>query len=157
VRTDADLYDLLQRLFGLGEWDEHLSSEPWWQHRLQQIAKIKRSRTSRNVDLVDLERAAYYAKRTGEDVRAVTWLYKLISPAIRDDNERRRAARTAQLDFEIARAIEREHESDPDSPWVDRLVRARGTSRREVYEAWLHRSSSCSPARGDGHPTASSA
>lgn len=134
--TDGDLYDLLQRLFGLGDWNED-SDLPWWKARQFEVTKIKRSRTARRVALEDLALAAEYAKAHGEDVRAVTWLYKLITPAIRWDNERSRAASLGQLDDEIAAAVEYEVEHHPDSPWTTRLSRARGAARKDVYQQWL--------------------
>lgn len=160
VTTDSDLYDLLQSLFGLGSWDEATSDMPWWQARQHEVTKIKRSRTARNVDLADLALAAHYAKAHGENVKAVTWLYKLISPAIRWENERRRAASLAEIDDLIDEAVAIEAES-PDSDWLTRLVRARGPHRRVVYDQWLKHRDSLPSSRSDlsasGPRTASSA
>lgn len=159
VRTDSDLYDLLQELFGLGDWDPD-SDVPWWKARQHEISKIKRSRTARKVDLEDLALAARYAKAHGEQIKAVTWLYKLISPAIRWENERRRAAALAEVDDLIAEAIAVEAEQ-PESEWLTRLARARGPHRKQVYDAWLrHRDllpSSRSDQSASGPRTASSA
>lgn len=159
VRTDGDLYDLLQELFGLGSWDPD-SDVPWWKARQHEVTKIKRSRTARNVDLEDLALAARYAKAHGEQVKAITWLYKLITPAIRWDNERRRAATLAEVDDLIAVAVEIEAEK-PESAWLTQLVRARGPHRKVVYDQWLQAQGSAQSSRSDqpgaGSPTASSA
>lgn len=152
--TDGDLYDLLQKWFGIGEWDEDVSSQPWWKARALEISKIKRSRTSRNVDLEDLALAAEYCKQHHLPVANVAWLYRHIAPAIRWRNERSRAARVAQLDDLLAEAIQIESDN-PDSEWLDRLVRARGDYKREVYEAWLRRSSSSPHARPEGRAASS--
>lgn len=133
--TDAELYDLLQRLFGIGVWDEDTSSQPWWKARALEITKIKRSRTSRNVDLEDLALAALYCKAHGEPVANVAWLYRHIGPAIRWNNERSRAAKSREFDELLQAAIEHEQQN-PDSEWLDRLVRARGPYQKEVYEQW---------------------
>lgn len=133
--TDGELYDLLQKLFGLGDFDADLSTLPWWRVRALEVSKIKRSRTARRVELSDLILAAHYCKEHGHDVRAVTWLYKHIDAARRWDNVRRREAKAAELDELVAAAIEQES-SHPDSPWLDRLVRARGPYRQEVYDSW---------------------
>lgn len=160
VTTDADLHDLLQELFGLGDWDELTSDVPWWKARQHEITKIKRSRTARNVDLSDLALAAKYAKVHGEQVKAVTWLYKLIAPAIRWDNERRRAASLAEVDDLIHEAIAIESDN-PDATWLMRLVRARGPHRKDVYDQWLNYRDSLPSSGSDqsasGRPTASSA
>lgn len=141
VTTDGELYDLLQRLFGIGDFDPDLSRDPWWKCRALEVTKIKRSRTARKVELSDLALAAEYCKAHGIDVRAVTWLYKHINDARRWDNVRSQQAKSRELDELVAEAIEIER-SHPDSPWLDRLVRARGDYRREVYDQWnLQRSS----------------
>jgi len=159
VTTDSDLYDLLQKLFGLGSWDPD-SDVPWWKARQHEVTKIKRSRTARNVALEDLALAARYAKAHGEQVKAVTWLYKLISPAIRWDNERRRAVVLAEVSDLIDEAIAIEAEQ-PESQWLTRLARARGPHRKVVYDAWLQYRDSLPSSRSDqsasGFPTASSA
>lgn len=157
--SDGDLYDLLQELFGLGQWDPD-GDVPWWKARQHEISKIKRSRTARNVDLEDLALAARYAKAHGEQIKAVTWLYRLIGPAIRWDNERRRATTLAQLDDLINEAIAVEAEQ-PESEWLTRLARARGPHRKQVYDAWLKHRDSLPSSRSDqsdsGPRTASSA
>lgn len=159
VRTDSDLYDLLQELFGLGDWDPD-GDVPWWKARQHEISKIKRSRTARNVALEDLALAAHYAKAHGEQIKAVTWLYKLISPAIRWDNERRRAASLAEIDDLIEYALGVEAEQ-PESEWLTRLARARGPHRKDVYDQWLKHRDSLPSSRSDqsasGPRTASSA
>lgn len=143
--TDGQLYDLLQELFGLGSWHPDLSDDPWWKARNHEVSKIKRSRTARRVDCADLALAARYAKAHGEDVRAVTWLYKLIPAAIRWDNERRRAASLAELDDLIDAALQIED----DSTWITRLVRARGPHRKDAYDQWLRHRDSLPSSRFD--------
>lgn len=159
VTSDGALYDLLQELFGLGTWDAAVSDLPWWQARQHEVTKIKRSRTARRVELADLALAARYAKAHGEDVRAVTWLYKLIPAAIRWENARRRAASLAELDDLVAEAIAVESEQ-PNSQWLTRLVRARGLHGKQVYDAWIvyrdSLASSPSTGRDSGLRTASS-
>ena len=139
MTTDSDVYDVLQRHFGLGDWDADRSTTPWWKHRQLEASKIKRSRTSRNVSPDDLVLAAHYCKAHGHHIGAVTWLYKHIPAAIRWDNERSRAELRAELDDRIAAAVEEARDTAPE--WVDRLVRARGPYREEVLAEWLQRSS----------------
>jgi hypothetical protein len=86
----------------------------------------------------------------------VTWLYKLIGPALREANTRSRQQADAGLDERIATAIEIEH-SAPDSRWLDRLVRARGPYRKELYQLWLQSSTSHHPQAGDEPRAVSSA
>lgn len=159
VRSDGELYDLLQELFGLGNWDPD-SDVPWWKARQFEVTKIKRSRTARKVELADLALAARYAKAHDEDIRAVTWLYKLIPAAIRWENARRRAQTLAELDDLIAEAIAIESEV-PGSTWLTRLARARGPHRKEAYDSWLKHRDSLASSRSDqsasGHRTVSSA
>jgi hypothetical protein len=103
---------------------------------------------------VDLILAAEYCKAHHLPVANVAWLYRHILPAIRWRNERSRAARVAEVDDLLAVAIEIEHENEG-SQWLDRLVRARGEYKKEVYGEWLLRSSSSRPGEPEGRPASS--
>ena len=132
VRNDSDLFDLLHRLFGIGEWDED-GPVPWWKFRQGEAAKIKRSRTARGVALEDLATAAYFCKAHNLDVRAVTWLYRHIMPALRWQALRDAREANRYLDEEMARALQWEYEHMEDG-WYDRLSRAQ--DRALVLSQW---------------------
>lgn len=142
--TDAELYDHVQRLFGIGEWDALLAGEddPWWKARGHEIAKIGARRKKLKVSVQELADAADYCKANGIVIHNVAWLYRHINDAKRFAAERRREAQLRELEDLIDEAIACER-ALPSSDWLDRLVRARGPYRREVYQAWLsHRESS---------------
>lgn len=138
--TEGELFDLLQTLFGIGDYDADLTAEPYWKWRGLEVAKIKRSLASRKITVKDAALAARYCKAHGIDIRAVTWLYKHLPAAIRWDNERRRQEKSHELDELIEQAIEYEASHPTPSPWLDRLVRARGPHRQEVYDLWKQHS-----------------
>ena len=131
VRTDTDLFDLLQQLFGIGEFEEDGSLQ-WWQYRQREVSKIKRSRVSRGVSLADLATAAHYCKAHGIDVRNVVWLYQHILPALRWQTRKDAEEADRYLEEEMARALQREFERDPD--WYDRLIRAQ--DRAFILSQW---------------------
>lgn len=143
--NDAELYDHVHRLFGVGDWPNP-SGQPYWQYRATQVHISKATRTKRRVSCADLAVAAEYCKAHGIDIRHMSWLYHHLADAKRWDQQRQRSFAAADLDEAIATAVA--IETNPD--WVDRLVRARGPYRQEVYDAWSHwrTSSSCSDAPG---------
>ncbi len=133
VRTDSDLFDLLQQLFGVGEFDEDGSLQ-WWQYRQREVSKIKRSRTSRMVTIADLACAAQYCKAHGIDIRNVTWLYQHILPALRWQTRKDAEEANRYLDEEMERALSIEYSATDDAGWYDRLVRAQ--DRAFVLSQW---------------------
>jgi len=133
---DGELFDLLCRDFGVGDWDEATSDVPYWKWRVTEVAKVKRVRVARKVTIENLFLAAEYAKVTGRDVRDATWLYPYILDAIKWDKER--AAAGGELETQMATAVD-EAMSAGDMEWVGRLTRANGPARAEVLAAWQHR------------------
>ena len=78
----SQLYDLLQEMFGLGDWDELTTSRtPWWKARLLEVGKLKRQMAKQKVTIDQLTRAAWYARRWSIPVRGVWTLVDLIPDA----------------------------------------------------------------------------
>lgn len=142
--TDGQLWDHVHRLFGIGDWHEDCGT-PFWRYRALEITKVKRRRAKLRVSCEDLAVAADYCKAHGIDIRNVAWLYRHLKDSAVWHRDRQRALAGAELDELIAVAIDIEV-SNPDSPWVDRLVRARGVHRQEVYEAWKSWRASSAPS-----------
>lgn len=148
--TSAQLYDYVQRVFGIGEWDALLAGddEPWWKARAHEIVKIEAKRKRMKVTAEELADAADYCKANGIVIHNVAWLYKHINDAKRHAAEHRREARLRELEDLIDEAVAYER-ALPSSEWLDRLVRARGPYRREVYDQWLHSRDSLPSSRSD--------
>ena len=136
--TDGELFDLLVRDFGVGDWDEATSPQPYWKWRAIEVGKIKRVRTARKVRLDDLALAAEYCKAHGYDVRDATWLYKHVLPALRWDRERRAVASTSSFEEQMATAVGEAYAAG-DMDWVGRLTRAQGATREQVLAEWRNR------------------
>lgn len=136
--TDGELFDLLCKDFGVGDWDES-TGEPFWKWRANEVAKVKRVRQAREVTVEHLMMAAAYAKANGHDIRDATWLYRYIRPAIRAESATAGLEETRQLEAEISTAVS-EAISARDTAWVARLTNANGTiNRTEALNAWRHR------------------
>lgn len=140
MATDADVFDHCRALFGIGDWTED-HPLPYWRWRQDQVSRHKRVRTSRKVTTDQLIATANFCKANGIDVRDVTWLYKHLTDGLRWDARRRQALSTAVLEDDIQAAIEHEM-TNPESPWTDRLIRARGPHRQAVYDEWRKETSS---------------
>lgn len=133
VPTDATVFDTLHRLFGAGEFAGSDAEWPKW--RLREIAKIKAYRTKRNVDPFELVEAAQYCRRRQIWIKAHWELYEHLPAVSKARLADAHAARSAELDAAIDAAIVQEA-ARQDSPWLERLIRASGPAREEVYEAW---------------------
>lgn len=124
--TDAELYDLLQRLFGIGGFDDITTgNERWHQARMREIAKIKGQRKARGTSIADLAIAAIYCHHHGIHVFTTAPLYKHIRAAkaawIKSHREREQANHHAAY----AEAIEHEsHAVTGDDYWLSRLLRS---------------------------------
>lgn len=134
--TDTALWEYVHRLFGIGDWDELASDEPFWQYRQREVGKVKARRARLKVEIADLAHAADYCKAHGIDIRNVAWLYQYLPMARRWILERERAFSSTHLDELIARAVDHEHRNGKDGQWIDRLLRARGEHREEVLREW---------------------
>lgn len=122
IRTDSDLFDLIQRLFGCGEFDEN-GDVPWWKFRQQEVSKIKRSRQSRGVPLENIATAALYCKQQGITIQNFTWLYQHILPALKWQTRQDQLEAQRYLTEELARALQIEFPRADDG-WYDQLKRA---------------------------------
>lgn len=136
--TDVELWDYLQRLFGVGDWDED-DPRPFWKYRGLEGHKLGLLRRKRGASVAELVVTADYCKAHRIDVRNASWLYRHIADAKRWNNARSQVEVNRDLDEAIAAAIAHEAQ-DPNSEWFGRLVRVTGEHREEVYRSWLARS-----------------
>lgn len=135
MTPDALIFDYVSRLFGVGEWDELVTDQPYWEFRMKEIAKIKQRREKAGVTAAELTDAADYCKAHHIDIRNVAWLYQHLRDARTWRVERERALAEKDLDELLGRAIEIETRV-PNSRWIERLIRARGPHRQEVLQQW---------------------
>lgn len=133
IPTDATVFDTLHRLFGAGEFTGPDSE--WHRWRMREIAKIKAYRIKRNVDPFELVEAAHYCRRHEIWIKAHWQLYEHLPAVSKARVAKVHAEREADLDTRMDAAIAQEA-ANPDSPWLNRLIRAAGPAREEVYEAW---------------------
>lgn len=130
--NDAQLFDMLHSLFGIGDYDD--SKQQWFEFRMKEIAKLKAIRRRRQVLIGSLALAARYCVYNKISISESYELCQHIDDARRD--ARRRAV--PEITAEIARAVQaerRRHGADS-KEWIDRLLRARGSYRREVLDEW---------------------
>jgi len=127
------VFDTLHRLFGVGEFTGSDAEWPKW--RMREISRIKAYRAKRNVDPFELVEAAEYCRRREIWIKAHWQLYEHLPAVNRARVAEAQAVRAAELDAAIQDAIEIEA-TKPDSVWLDRLIRAAGPGRQEVYDAW---------------------
>lgn len=131
--TPAEVYDLLQREFGIGSYDDVVSQEAWFKARMKEIGMVKRLMKARRATERQVAIAAWYAKEAGVVVRTTHRLFPLIPEAMREYNRRvAEQGRQAAAD-KVATAVQ-EAVAAGQLDWADRLMRAQDSE--QVLREW---------------------
>lgn len=136
--TEAELYDHLQRTFGIGDWDEATATMPWWRFRANEIAKLKAMLKRRGATVEQVYAAAEYAQEEGRAVRATYQLFALIPEAMTARRNKARAADAARAAAEIEEAMA-EAMDEGNHEWVDRFLRVSPSEAAAVITEWRNR------------------
>lgn len=126
--NDAQLFDMLHALFGIGDYDD---SVHWYRFRMLEITKLKAIRKRRQIPLRDMACAARYCYVHHVQIHQSYELCVHIVVAKRD--ARRRAVPDLDRDIELAVTVARDR---GEGEWASRLLRARGALRQEVLDEW---------------------
>lgn len=129
--TDAQLYDYIHALFGVGDWMD-ADGRPWHKARMVEIAKIKAIRKKRRFSIADLVMLADHCYRRRRPIRQTFDLLQWWPDAVRE----RTANARSQVDIEIERALEIERARPDGGEWVDRFLLAQGGGRQIVLNRW---------------------
>ena len=131
--SDAEVYDMLRGLFGIGDWME-ADSKPWHKARMVEIAKIKAIRTKRKWSFGDFAMVARWCFVNSVRITKAWDLLQYHGKAklaqVNSDRLQRegRAQAAAALELEVGL---------PDSEeWAGRLSRATGRAREELLSEW---------------------
>lgn len=130
--SDAQLFDMLHSLFGIGNFDEQ--SEQWFRFRINETAKLRAIRGRRGISLADFAMTARYCRRQRLMI-SDSWQ---VCGHIADAKREARRIGVPELSREVAEAIasERALPGPEADQWVERLLLARGPARREVIDQW---------------------
>lgn len=137
--TDGQLFDVLHRMFGWGDFDQIARNDrPWYRVRAEEVAKIKRSRTRRRLTVQQLYETACWCHEQGIYPRTLKGLNMYLLPAEEAARERAREARRAEAEREVEAAIAREYEigDERSAAWIERLVRTSGSERDNTLSEW---------------------
>ena len=130
--SDAQLFDLVHEMFGIGDWDRDLDAKAWHQVRMAETAKIKAIRARYNYSLEELAELARFVHGRGEHITK-TWDLLRHYPSYRRQRAVNVRLRLNQ-DFEEILEIER---GRPDGDeWVTRLLLSTGTGREDLLRKW---------------------
>lgn len=129
--TDAELYDLIHRLFGVGDWYEN-DATPWFKIRMTEIAKVKSIRKKRRLSISDVAMLADHCHRKRRRIRTTFDLLQYWPEAVRE----RSANERSQIERDIERALEIERQRPDGQEWVDRLLLAQGGGRQVLLNRW---------------------
>lgn len=133
--TDGELYDQLQRLFGMGAYDEVSRRDvDWYQARMRQVVRIKRLRKRRQLAVHQLGLAAYYCRVNHIHIRNAEHLAGYVKNATVAARTAARTDETADLLRRVDSAVAYEQENHPAELWADRLVAA--SDKEAVLEQW---------------------
>jgi len=131
-KNDAQLFDMLHSLFGIGDFDE--DGVPWFRFRMTEIAKLKAIRKRRSITLADFAMTARYCHRHHEQVKESWQLCGFIADAKRE--ARRIAVPELSQEIHAALDLERALPGPDSSTWIERLLLTRGPFRRDVLDEW---------------------
>lgn len=81
--TPAELFDLCQELFGIGDYDEDAKADvPWFKVRMNEIGKLRRFLDARRIEVRSMAIAAHYCHDQGITIRVTGELIPYIAPAL---------------------------------------------------------------------------
>lgn len=129
-RTDAQLFDMLFGLFGIGDYTPG-DERPWHRFRMVEISKIKALRRKRRITIDQLTLTARWCYRRRIHITSAFGLTEHIGEALR---ERTLATRHA-LDERMAAAADRARDLG-EADWAQRLLLAQGAYRQPLLDAW---------------------
>lgn len=136
--TPAELHDELHRMFGIGDWDDSYSSQPWYQTRMTEIAKLRAMLRSRRCTTQEVLEAARYAEEMGKSIHATWQVFVLVPEAKKYYREvgaqEIRMHLQQQLDDETVAAI-----AADENEWAERLARTPLSHAQEVLDQWRNR------------------
>jgi hypothetical protein len=133
--THAELYDLLQEQFGIGDYDEVVGGTLWHRARMVEIVKLKGLCARRHATIRQVSIAAWYAKEQGLAVSHSARLFAMIPDAMRTYNARVAAEKADVQAGELAAAVNAAMAAGEDE-WAERLMRADGPEVGEVLDEW---------------------
>ena len=135
--SEAQAFDMLVEMFGLGDWDEG-DGLPYFKFRMLEISKLKATMKKRGANLDDVVVAARYCYRRKVPIVAVWQLFDQLAAARRELRETKKADALVELDkqLDFAVAYERRLADDMSVSWINRLLRAQGNYREEVFQEW---------------------
>jgi len=136
--TPAELHDLLHEMFGIGNYDDLASTDPWFRARMTEISKLRAMLKRRHCTVEEVAVAAHYARDAGKPIHAAWQVFLLVPDALKAQ----RAARAQRTLDDLHAAI---HDAAAEAyalgehEWADRLMRAANSTAASVLDEWRNR------------------
>lgn len=131
----AQLYDLLQKLFGIGNYDDVVAKQAWHNARMGEISRLKALCKRRRATEKQVAVAAWYAHENGHTIRHSYRLFPLIPEAMRSYNQAVAAELRTELTEQIAAAYADAVEAGQHE-WAERLIATPPENARCVLAEW---------------------
>lgn len=129
--TEGELYDFLRERFGVGDYDEALSGQPYWKYRALEVSKLKGIIRRRRTSVAELYLAAEYAAERRIPISAPFDLLRLIGPA----KKAAMVPRRRELAERLERAA-RDAQAMGQAEWATRLFVADVSAAEELLAEW---------------------
>ena len=137
-QTPAELHDLLHEMFGIGNYDDLTSTDPWFRARMTEISKLRAMLKRRRCSVEEVTIAAQYARETGKPIHAAWQVFILVPDALKAQRNERAQRTLENLLVEIHAAAAEAHElGEPE--WADRLMRVSHANAVSVLDEWRNR------------------
>jgi len=136
--TPAELHDLLHEMFGIGNYDDLASTDPWFRARITEISKLRGMLKRRHCTVEEVAIAAEYARETGKPIHAAWQVFILVPDALMAQREERRQRTLDALRHDVEAAASEAYELG-EHEWADRLMRASENTAATVVDQWRNR------------------
>lgn len=136
--TPAELHDALHEMFGIGDWDDSYSTQPWYQSRMTEIAKLRAMLARRHCTVQEVMDAARYARAVDKPIHATWQLFVLVPAAKKYYREVAVTEIREHLQEELDQAAVEALTVD-ENEWATRLARTPLSHAREVLDQWRNR------------------
>jgi hypothetical protein len=129
----GELYDLLQEMFGIGDFDD--GDGLWYRSRGVEIGKLTRMMKSRHCTTDEVATAARYAYERHIPITHSWQLFKLVPEALRAGRLTRAEEEALSLRDARSEAIQEALDLH-DTTWAERLMRTPDQYLSQVLQEW---------------------
>lgn len=129
------LWEYGRSRLGYGEWDELMSEQPYFKYVGMAAHRLALTMKKRGITPTDFRLGVDFCARHRITIGNPVWLLRYI-PEAKQENYKLAKERGLPVEVDDALAYERALADPMSAAWVQKLLRARGSYRKEVLAEW---------------------